>query len=162
MEESKWRVSVVYCDKNQRLGVSELTCVLNVCIAATPIVAGESRRQIVFPPSTCRCFLVTSRMTSTVITTNTIYMTVKNNLFVLLDTLDDIIFITINVIITILRPSWFQRFRTLSYASTCTFFGHFYTQLVDSPTNAANMLGNLTPYRSMSVNKGFYISKERA
>jgi len=28
--------------------------------------------------------------------------------------------------------------------------------------NAANMLGNLTPYRSMSVNKGFYISKERA
>jgi len=31
-----------------------------------------------------------------------------------------------------------------------------------SDFNAANMLGNLTPYRSMSVNKGFYISKERA
>ena len=28
--------------------------------------------------------------------------------------------------------------------------------------SAANMLENLTPYRSMSVNKGFYISKERA
>ena len=44
------------------------------------------------------------------------------------------------------------------------------TVLIPSPaphqlcslTNAANMLGNLTPYRSMSVNKGFYISKERA
>jgi len=34
--------------------------------------------------------------------------------------------------------------------------------LLCMPFNAANMLGNLTPYRSMSVNKGFYISKERA
>jgi len=28
--------------------------------------------------------------------------------------------------------------------------------------NAANMLGNLSPYRPLSVNKGFYILKERA
>jgi len=34
-------------------------------------------------------------------------------------------------------------------------------QLNTMTCNAANMLGNLTPYRSMSVNKGFYISKER-
>jgi len=34
--------------------------------------------------------------------------------------------------------------------------------LVSHASSAANMLENLTPYRSMSVNKGFYISKERA
>jgi len=32
----------------------------------------------------------------------------------------------------------------------------------ETPYSAANMLENLTQYRSMSVNKGFYISKERA